>query len=81
MQSARTMSSTSKRVENDAMQLSPEERAELADKLWLSLEPAGDVGAAWTREIERRIRELESGEVEPIAHKDVIAELRARYGG
>ncbi|MET0661421.1 MAG: addiction module protein [Steroidobacteraceae bacterium] len=63
------------------MQLSRDERAALADKLWLSLEPQTVVDEAWSAEIERRIREIDSGAVSPLAHEDVVAELRARYGG
>jgi putative addiction module component (TIGR02574 family) len=49
--------SISKLIEKDATQLSPKERAALADKLWLTLAFGAEVQAAWTGEIERRIRE------------------------
>ena len=54
-----------------ALALSAEERAELADSLWESLDDAQDdpevVEAAWNEEIARRIEELDSGEVKPVS--------------
>ena len=67
-------------VEAQAMKLSPAERADLADKLWLSVNSKEEVEAAWDAEIERRIRQLDAGEVECVAWDDVMAELRAKYG-
>lgn len=48
---------------NEALKLSPEERAALAASLLESLEEAVDenVEAAWAAEITKRIRELDSG--------------------
>ncbi len=74
------MSANAKHLESEALKLSPEERASLADKLWISLEPQSEIDAAWAVEIEKRIREIDTGAVETIPHEDVIAELRARYG-
>ncbi len=62
------------------MKLAPQERADLADKLWLSLESQEAVNEAWSKEIERRIRELESGSINAVSHEDVVAELHSRYG-
>lgn len=67
-------------VEADAMKLPIEERAELADRLWASLEPQADVDAAWAVEIGRRVRQLETGEVETIPHETVMTELRNKLG-
>jgi putative addiction module component (TIGR02574 family) len=74
------MSIDMNQLERDVMKLSPEQRAALADKLWLSLEPQSVVDQAWAAEIERRIKDIDSGRVEPLAHEDVVAELRSRYG-
>lgn len=76
----RAMSATLEEIQAEAMKLSAEERAELADRLWASLEPQEDIDAAWEAEIERRLRQLEAGEVETIPHETVIADLRAKYG-
>jgi putative addiction module component (TIGR02574 family) len=74
------MPATLEEIQAQAMRLSTEERAELAERLWASLEPQSGVDAAWDAEIEQRVRQLEAGEVETIPHETVIAELRAKYG-
>lgn len=71
------MPTDAKQIERDAMELSRDERAALADKLWLSLEPQSAIDEAWSAEIQRRIREIDSGAVCPLTHEDVVAELRA----
>ena len=73
------MSADAKQLELEAMKLSREERAQLADKLWLSLEDQGAVNSAWVLEIERRLREIDDGAVRTVTHEDVVAEMRARY--
>jgi len=60
------------------MKLSPEERADLADLLWVSVEPKAEVDAAWDAEIERRIADLEAGRTKAIPGEQVLAELRAK---
>lgn len=62
------------------MQLTPRERADLADKLWLSVHSKEDVDAAWDAEIARRIEQIDSGEVECIPWETVMAELRTKFG-
>ena len=74
------MSTTLEQIQADAMKLSAEERAELADRLWVSLARQDEIDQAWAEEIERRVRQLDSGEVETIPAEAVIAELRAKYG-
>lgn len=65
-------------VEAEAMKLTPGERADLADKLWLSVHSKAEVDVAWDAEIARRIQQIESGEVECIPWEAVMAELRAK---
>lgn len=65
-------------VEAEAMKLTPGERADLADKLWLSVHSKEEVDAAWDAEIARRIEQIDSGEVECIPWETVMAELRAK---
>lgn len=67
-------------IQAEAMKLSPEERADLADMLWLSVHSAEEVEAAWDEEIARRIRQIDAGEVECIPWDTAMAELRAKYG-
>jgi putative addiction module component (TIGR02574 family) len=63
-------------------QLSDAERAELALSLIESLDgPADpDVEEAWRLKIERRIGQIERGEVELIPGDEVFARLRRRLG-
>ena len=67
-------------VEAQAMKLSPTERADLADKLWLSVHSRDEVDAAWEEEIAQRIRQIDAGEVECAPWATVMAELRAKLG-
>lgn len=62
------MTPAESRILKDALKLPPEARAALAGSLLASLEEAPDPDAerAWSEEIHRRIRELESGEIRPI---------------
>lgn len=63
----------------EASSLSEGDRAELAGLLIESLEGEPDEGveAAWAEEIERRVRQIESGEVETIPWEDVRAKIHA----
>lgn len=67
-------------VEAEAMKLAPNERADLADKLWLSVNTKEEVDAAWEAEIMRRIQQIDAGEVECQPWETVMAELRAKHG-
>jgi len=64
----------------EASQLPEADRAELAGRLIESLdgEPDEGVEAAWAEEIERRVRQLDSGEVQTIPWEKVRAKLYAR---
>ncbi|MGH8645998.1 MAG: addiction module protein [Gammaproteobacteria bacterium] len=76
------MSSTLAELKEQAARLSEAERAELALSLIESLDgPADeDVEEAWRIEIERRIAQVESGEVQLIPGDEVFARLRRRLG-
>ena len=65
-----------------AVALSEADRAELAGLLLETLEHEPDPGVeiAWANEIERRVREIESGAVQTIPWEQVRAELYARLG-
>jgi putative addiction module component (TIGR02574 family) len=65
-------------LEAEAMKLTPNERAELADKLWLSVCSKEEVDAAWDAEVARRIQQIDSGEVECVPWETVMTELRAK---
>ncbi|WP_162241788.1 addiction module protein [Pseudorhodoferax sp. Leaf267] len=65
-------------VAAQAMQLSSDERADLADRLRLSVAQQDDIDAAWDAEMGRRIAQLDAGEVEGVPWETVIADLRAQ---
>src|ERR1044072_3033754 len=48
------MSRTYDEIVSDAMKLPPGERADLADRLWVSVDTPEAVAAAWDEEIARR---------------------------
>jgi putative addiction module component (TIGR02574 family) len=67
-------------VLRDATELSEQDRAELAGFLIESLEaePDPDVEAAWAAEIERRVQELETGNVRSVPWEEVRQRLLDR---
>lgn len=50
-------------IEAEAMKLAPQDRADLADRLWQNVNTADAVAAAWDAEIQRRIQQIDAGEV------------------
>lgn len=67
-------------VEAEAMKLTPTERADLADRLWLSVSSREEVAAAWDAEIARRLADLEAGRTTAIPAEKVFAEVRELIG-
>ena len=67
-------------IYQEASALSDRDRAELAGMLLDSLEGETDpeVEAAWAEEVERRIRQVDAGEVKLIPWEQVRAELFRR---
>jgi putative addiction module component (TIGR02574 family) len=73
------MSRNSEEILKQAMALSAEERAELADQLLGSIEPEDEgVEAAWDAEIQRRVEELKAGSVSTVPWAEVRAALAAK---
>ncbi len=64
-------------IEAQALLLSPEERARLADRLIASLFEDKEVEDAWAAEVERRIEEVEAGRSKLIPVSDAITRARA----
>ena len=60
-----------------ALKLTPGERAELAQRLLASLDEDSEIEDAWAAEIERRIADVESGEVQVIPIAEALARVRA----
>ncbi|HZI07298.1 MAG TPA: addiction module protein [Archangium sp.] len=66
---------------SDVLRLPPEQRAELAHKLLLSLEAGPedqDAEAEWDQELERRAREVLDGTVKTVPWKEVEARITRR---
>lgn len=74
------MTQKSQVVLEEALKLSPNERAEVAEQLIASLEEAPDtnVEQAWQQEVQRRLHQIERGEVKTIPWEEV--QRRLRYG-
>ena len=66
-----------------ALRLSPEARAALANSILESLDTEidEDAGESWRAEITRRTRELDAGAVQTIPWDDVRHQLRGRFVG
>lgn len=64
-------------VEAQALKLTAEERAQLADRLLASLSEDHEIEEAWAAEVERRIEEIESGRAPLIPAAEAIARARA----
>jgi putative addiction module component (TIGR02574 family) len=71
------MASTPKDLYQQAMDLSDQDRAELVGLLLetLDIEEEPGVEAAWLKEIERRLSELDSGAVKSIPWSEVRARV------
>jgi putative addiction module component (TIGR02574 family) len=67
------------RIENEALHLPKEERAQLIQRLVLSLESPSEeeLKADWLLEARRRAEELDSGSVQPVSGEDVMKKARA----
>ena len=68
-----------KELTRDAVELPESDRATLAGVMLESLDPkpTPEVKSAWSREIERRVREIDEGTVELIDWDEIRAELFA----
>jgi putative addiction module component (TIGR02574 family) len=66
-------------IEREALQLDPTKRAELAQKLLLSLDALSEteIKEAWLDEAERRARELDEGGVQPVPASEVQRKAHA----
>ena len=70
------MSNLLEKIQNDALSLSGQERAFLADRLLSSLgdDVLTEVDDAWVLEAERRYQEYKDGKRQGVSAKDVFAE-------
>jgi putative addiction module component (TIGR02574 family) len=75
------MPTSVEQLATQAIALSPQDRAQLADLLLASLPDDADaeVDAAWDQEIMRRVAAVESGTARLVSAADVHAEARKIY--
>lgn len=75
------MTQAARKVLDDALSLSPEDQAALAEEIQASLELAEDpkIEAAWAREADSRIEAYERGELKARPADEVFAELFSTY--
>lgn len=72
------MTDKSKVVLEEALKLTANERAEVAEQLLASLDevPDTDVEQAWQEEIQKRLQQIDRGEVKTIPWEEVQRRLR-----
>jgi putative addiction module component (TIGR02574 family) len=71
------MNRSLKQVEEQALSLSAEERARLAEVMLESLlEPLADIEQAWAQEIEKRVAAYDNGDIPSYTAEDVFAEAK-----
>lgn len=76
------MAALLKEIENQALQLSPQERGELIHRLIVSLESESEdtpeaIAQAWDEEIARRVADMDAGKTVWIPAEEVFARLDA----
>lgn len=72
------MNATLEQIVQEALQLTPAQRAQLADFLVASLEstPPDEIQQLWIDEANKRLAEVRSGKVKTIPGEEVLAEAR-----
>jgi putative addiction module component (TIGR02574 family) len=71
------VSSQLEEVEAEALKLTPEERAHLADRLLASLSEDAEIEEDWAIEVERRVADVESGRAQLVPAAEAIARAHA----
>jgi putative addiction module component (TIGR02574 family) len=71
------MTRTTEEVILEAMSLPPDARAIVADRLLMSLDSPRrkEIDILWAEEVERRVRQIETGEVKPIPGDNVNSDI------
>ena len=69
------------RVLEDALELPADARIDLVDRILVSLNlpKRPDIDKMWAEEAERRVDEIDHGEVELIPGEEVFANIRRKY--
>lgn len=70
---------TADTLEDSALHLPPQQRAQLAHKLLLSLEEQSEeeIAQAWSAEAQRRAADIDSGLATPVSAEEVRAAARS----
>lgn len=68
-----------KEIVEAALQLPPEQREQVINDLWASLE--ADLGDEWEDEIQRRVKDVDDGRVKTIPAEEVFSRLEHRFRG
>ena len=72
------MSNTANIILDQALELSPSERADVAEKLLFSLDsPDSEMDKLWAKEADNRVEEYEKGNLETISAEEVFAKYRS----
>lgn len=73
------MSTTADKIVSEALALSPQARAFVAERLIESLDasPGQDLSPAWKKEVQRRCKEVDEGSVELRRAEDVFVKAYA----
>lgn len=75
------MTESAEEIKVKALELSDKDRAELAHLLLVSLDEEVEEGveAAWDAELDKRVREIDSGQAKGRDAFEVLAEMRQKY--
>ena len=73
----RVMTLSLQSVESQALQLAPEDRIELANRLLSSVAVHGEIEEAWSVEVERRLVEVEAGRMPLYPLEESLARVRS----
>ena len=75
------MSTMANKVFEEALSLPSDERVNLVEKLLMSLNLPiqAEIDRLWVEEAERRVTQIETGEVELIPGDEVFAKIRRKY--
>jgi len=72
------MSNAANIILDQALELSPSERADVAEKLLFSLDsPDSEMDKLWAKEADNRVEEYEKGNLETISAEEVFAKYRS----
>ena len=74
------MGAPSSKIVDDVLSLPTDQRLALVDRILESLNVATqpEIAALWAEEAERRIEQVEAGQVKPVPGEDVFKETRER---